>query len=177
MTTDAARHLVVGRLRRPHGLKGDCAVFPLTDDPATVFAAGRSVWFRKVSGEEVAGPVVIARSKSYHREWLMAFVGYFERAAIDGLRDVLLTAPADTLTPPNEGEVYLHELAGFVVQTEAGEGLGVVTAVEEFPTGLMLEVQGTKREFLLPFRKEFVKRVDREGRRLVVEVPDGLIDV
>lgn len=176
MTTDPARHLVVGRLRRPHGLKGDCAVFPLTDDPATVFGPGRSVWLRKVSGEAVAGPLVIARSRGYHRQWLVAFEGHLERGALDGWHDMLLSAPADSLQPPGDGEVYLHELEGFVVQTEAAEGLGVVTAVEEFPNGVMLEVQGPKREFLLPFRKEFVKRVDREGRRLVVEVPDGLID-
>lgn len=176
MTTDSARHLVVGRLRRPHGLKGDCAVFPLTDDPEAVFAVGRSVWLRKVSGEEVAGPLRILRSKAYHREWLMAFAGHLERTEIEGWRDVLLTAPAESLTPPQDGEVYLHELAGFAVQNEAGEGLGIVTAVDELPSGVMLEVQGTRREFLLPFRKEFVKRVDRDARRLVVEVPDGLID-
>jgi ribosomal 30S subunit maturation factor RimM len=44
------------------------------------------------------------------------------------------------------------------------------------PAGLTLEVQGPKREFLLPFRKELVRQVDRAGRRLVVELPEGLED-
>ena len=173
---DSARHLVVGRLRKPHGLKGDCGVFPLTDDPAAVFAPGRSVWLQRVSGEPVAGPLTIARSRLYHRVWLVAFEGHLDRSAIEGWLDLLLSAPADSLRPPDDGEVYLHELEGFAVQNQAGEGLGVVTAVDELPTGVLLEVQGPKREFLLPFKKEFVKRVDREGRRLLVEVPDGLID-
>ena len=45
------------------------------------------------------------------------------------------------------------------------------------PRGLTLEVQGPKREFLLPFRKDFVRQVDRAGRRLVVDVPEGLLDL
>ncbi len=176
MTELPARHLVVGRLRKPHGLKGECAIFPLTDDPQTVFAPGRSVWVTSLAGEQVAGPLEIERSRIYHREVLLTFVGYEERVAIEGWRDHLLSAPADTLTPPAEGEVYLHELEGFAVQDPAGNPLGVVTSVEEYPTGVMLEVQGKKREFLVPFRKEFVVLVEREARRLVLDAPEGLID-
>lgn len=176
MTEDSARHLVVGRLRKPHGLKGDCAVFPLTDDPAAVFSVGRSVWLKDLNGEIVDGPLVITRSRPFHRQWLVAFRGWDDRSAVERWRDLLLSAPAETLAPPAEGEVYLHELEGFAVVARSGEALGVVTAVEELPTGVMLEVQGKKREFLLPFRKEFVVEVDRGGKRLVVEVPDGLID-
>jgi 16S rRNA processing protein RimM len=72
--------------------------------------------------------------------------------------------------------VYLHELAGFAVVDRSGVALGTISAAEEVPTGIMLEVQGKRREFLLPFRKEFVVEVDRDGRRLVVEVPAGLIE-
>jgi ribosomal 30S subunit maturation factor RimM len=51
-----------------------------------------------------------------------------------------------------------------------------VSAIYELPSGLMIEVQGPKREFLLPYKKEFVQQVDRAGRRLVVSPPEGLID-
>lgn len=57
-----------------------------------------------------------------------------------------------------------------------GTPLGLVSAWYELPAGLMLEVQGPKREFLLPFKKEFVPEVDREARRLIVTPPDGLIE-
>jgi len=168
--------LIVGRLRRPHGLKGDCAVFPLTDDPEAVFAAGRSVWIQSVGGEPIAGPLVIERSRPYHREWLVAFEGRPERGAVEGWSDTLLAAPAESLRPPGPGEVYLHELAGFTVQDRDGLALGTITAVDEAPAGVMLEVQGRKREFLLPFRKEFVLEVDRDGRRLIVALPEGLVE-
>lgn len=170
------RHLVVGRLRRPHGLKGDCAVFPLTDDPDGVFAPGRTVWVMDLAGRVVGGPLVIERSRAYHREWLVVFRGHEQRSAVEAWGGHFLAAPAETLAPPAEGEVYLHELEGFVVQDGGGAPLGLVTGVLELPAGVTLEVQGSRREFLLPFRKEFVVELDREGRRLVVELPEGLLE-
>lgn len=171
-----ARHLVVGRLRKPHGLKGEITVFPLTDDPEAVFAPGRSVWVVNLEGEEVAGPFEVERSRDYHREWLMKIRGVELRDAWEPWRGLFLGAPAETLAPPGEGEVYLHELAGFAVRHQDGTPLGLVSNVFEMPGGLMIEVQGPRREFLLPYRREFVVGVDREERRLVVVPPDGLID-
>ena len=87
-----------------------------------------------------------------------------------------MAAPADELVPPAGDEVYLHELTGFSVRRESDEALGIVTGVFELPGGLMIEVQGPKREFLLPYRQEFIRRVDRAGRLLIVAPPDGLIE-
>ena len=177
MASEETRHLVVGRLRKPHGLKGDCAVFPLTDAPDEVFAPGRAVWLKDLAGEVTAGPLVIERSRSYHRQWLVAFRGHLHVDAVKPWGGQFLAVEADRLRPPAEGEVYLHELAGFAVRDAEGSPLGLVTGVLELPSGLMLEVQGPKREFLLPFRKEFVVEVDREARRLVVAPPAGLLDL
>ncbi|MFL5496194.1 MAG: ribosome maturation factor RimM [Gemmatimonadales bacterium] len=171
-----ARHLVVGRLRKPHGLKGDTTLFPLTDDPAAVFAAGRKVWLVGLDGETVAGPVTIERSRPYHREWLIKFQGADERDALDPWRGLFLAVPADELAPPEGDEVYLHELEGFSVRLPDETPLGLVSAVYELPAGLMIEVQGPRREFLLPYKKEFVRQVDRGARRLVVTPPDGLLE-
>jgi 16S rRNA processing protein RimM len=170
------RRLVVGRLRRPHGLKGDVALFPLTDRPEAVFTPGRSVWIVDLAGETVAGPVEVERSRSYHREWLVKFRGLDARETLEAWRGLFLAAPEAELAPPADDEVYLHELAGFSVRLEDDTPLGLVSALYELPAGLMLEVQGPKREFLLPYRKEFVLRVDRPARKLVVRPPEGLID-
>lgn len=169
-------HVVVGRLRKPHGLKGDCTLFPLTDDPATIFAPGREVWLVNLEGETVAGPLTVERSRSYHREWLVKFAGVESREALEPFRASFLGVPPDRLAPLAEDEVYLHELDGFSVRLADDTPLGLVSAVYELPAGLMIEVQGPKREFLLPYKKEFVKQVDRAGRRLVVAPPEGLLD-
>lgn len=173
----ATDHVLVGRLRKPHGLKGECNLFPLTDDPATIFAPGREIWVVDLAGETVAGPLTVERSREYHREWLVKFAGVNSRDALDPFRAHFLGVPADRLTPPGEDEVYLHELDGFSVRLPDGTPLGLVSAVYELPAGIMIEVQGPKREFLLPYKKEFVRQVDRAGRRLTVLPPEGLVDL
>jgi 16S rRNA processing protein RimM len=169
-------HVVVGRLRKPHGLKGDCTLFPLTDDPETIFAPGREVWVMDLAGDRVAGPLRIERSRRYHREWLVKFREVETREALDHLRGHFLGVPPSELAPPKEDEVYLHELDGFAVRLEDDTPLGLVSAVYELPGGLVIEVQGPQREFLLPYKKEFVREVDRGGRKLVVAPPEGLLD-
>jgi 16S rRNA processing protein RimM len=174
--TETTGHVVVGRFRKPHGLKGDCTLFPLTADPGTHFAPGRQLWVVNLAGETVAGPLTIERSREYHREWLVKFAGVENREGLEAYRGHFLGVPPDQLTPLAEGEVYLHELDGFSVRLPDDTPLGLVSAVYELPAGLMIEVQGPKREFLLPYKKEFVQQVDRAGRRLVVTLPEGLLD-
>jgi 16S rRNA processing protein RimM len=168
--------VVVGRLRKPHGLKGDCNLFPLTDDPATIFAPGRNIWVVDLAGDTVAGPLTVERSREYHREWLVKFAGVESRDALEPFRAHFLAVPPDQLSPLAADEVYLHELDGFSVRLPDETPLGLVSAVYELPAGVMIEVQGSKREFLLPYKKEFVRKVDRAGRRLTVTPPEGLLD-
>jgi 16S rRNA processing protein RimM len=174
--TGMTGHVVVGRLRKPHGLKGECTLFPLTDDPETIFAPGRELSVVNLAGETVAGPLTIEQSRSYHREWLVKFAGVDSRDALEPFRAHFLGVPAEALGPLAEDEVYLHELDGFSVRLADETPLGLVSAVYELPAGIMIEVQGPKREFLLPYKKEFVREVDRAGRRLVVTPPEGLLD-
>jgi 16S rRNA processing protein RimM len=151
-------------------------LFPLTDAPETIFAPGREVWLVDLGGETVAGPLTIERSRSYHREWLIKFAGVESRDALDPFRAHFLGVPQEALGPLAEDEVYLHELDGFSVRLEDDTPLGLVSAVYDLPAGILIEVQGPKREFLLPYKKEFVKQVDRAGRRLLVTLPEGLLD-
>ncbi len=173
---DDARHLVVGRFRRPHGLKGESTIFPLTDDPARVFAVGQVLQPVDLGGRPIGPPLVVERSRMYHREWLVKFAGIEGREGLEPFRLGFLAVEAAEAAPLGPGEVYLHELAGFAVALADGTPVGLVTAHYELPSGLVLEVQGPKREFLLPYRKEFVVEVDRAGRRLVITPPEGLLD-
>ena len=167
---------MVGRLRKPHGLKGDVTLFPLTDDPATCSRpAGRCGWW-SWTGRTVAGPLDGRAEPGIPPRVADEVRGVESRDALEPWRGLFLGVPADQLAPLEEDEVYLHELDGFAVRLPDETPLGLVSAVYELPAGVMIEVQGPKREFLLPYKKEFVREVDREGRRLVVTPPEGLIE-
>lgn len=170
------RYLAVGRLRKPHGLKGEFAIFPLTAEPELVFAPGRRLVRMGLDGAVLGEPIEVERSRGYHREWLVKFRGVEARDDTDNWRGQFLGAPAEELTPPAEGEVYLHELEGFAVRGEDGTAYGLVSGLIELPAGVALEVQGPRREFLLPFIKQFVREVRRDDRVLVVVLPEGLLD-
>ena len=129
-----------------------------------------------LAGDTVAGPLTVERSREYHREWLVKFAGVESRDALEPFRAHFLGVPADQLRPLADDEVYLHELDGFSVRLPDETPLGLVSAVYELPAGLMIEVQRPRREFLLPYKKEFVREVDRAGRRLTVTPPEGLIE-
>src|SRR3569832_2199225 len=123
--------ILVGRLRKPHGLKGDCTLFPLTDPPEQVFSPGRELWLVNLEGDTVAGPLQVERSRSYHREWLVKFTGIDHRDALDPYRGQFLGVPQERLAPLAEDEVYLHELDGFSVRLADDTPLGLVSAVYE----------------------------------------------
>jgi len=176
MADDAPALIVVGRVRKPHGLKGELSIFPLTDQPDEVFVAGRVLTMLTLGGV-AAGTVTLEAVRGYHREWLLRMVGHTTREAVEGYREHFLAVPRDTLPELDDGEVYQQDLVGFAVRDAAGEPLGIVSTVYDLPAGLTIEVQGPKREFLLPFRSEYVLETDTTARRLMVSVPDGLLDL
>ena len=167
--------IVVGRVRKPHGLKGELSVFPLTDDPDGVFTRGKVLLLVDLGGA-VIGQVTVETARTYHRECLMRLVDHTKREAVDGYRGLFLAVPRDEMAPLEEGEVYIRDLIGWAVRNEADEPLGLVSDVYELPQGAVIEIQGPKREFMLPLRPEYVKQMDRETKRVIVVVPEGLLD-
>ena len=174
--TDANRHVVVGRLRKPHGLKGDCTLFPLTDSPESMFSPGHEIWLLDLEGRTVAGPLTVERSRSYHREWLVKFAGVDSRDALEPYRGLLLGVPQEALDPLAEDEVYLHDLIGMAVVSTAGEQIGAVTTFYELPHGIMLDVKTMRESVIIPYRPEMVVKTDIQARTIVIDDTLGFLD-
>jgi 16S rRNA processing protein RimM len=171
--------MIVGRLRRAHGIRGELAVEPLTDTPAAVFAAGPVFSGGNTEGD----PPPAGRAHTVQRgrdqsdgSLLVVFDGIADRAGAELLRGRYLLAPASELEPPAEGQVYIHELPGMQVLLPGGESLGVVSHVLELPQGLALEVSHDRESVVLPFHEEFIESVDRAARTIVATPPEGLFE-
>jgi len=173
-------HLVVGRVVKPHGTKGELFVWPMTDRPEDVFGAGRELRL----GDEDGGmdgdaPVLeIERSRPFKRGLLVMFAGVSDRDAVDGWANRCLLAPRAVLTGPAEDETYYHDLIGLRVETVDGDAVGRIVGVYETAPADLLEVEAEDgRRRLIPLSKQIVRRVDVGEGRLLIEPPPGLLDL
>ncbi len=165
---------MVGRIGRPHGVRGSVTVEVRTDDPDDRFAPGRVL-----STEPVEfGPLRVAASQVHSGRWILQFDGIDDRGAAEGLRDALMLLPVDALPPLGDAdEFYDHQLVGLQARLAGGQGLGRVTDVLHAPAGDLLVVDAEDREVLVPFRREVVPTVDVAAGFLLVVPTEGLLEL
>jgi 16S rRNA processing protein RimM len=168
--------LVVGRVGRPHGLRGEVTVEVRTDDPDRRFVAGSSL----ATVPEERGPLTVAESRWHSGRLLVRFAGFGDRNAAEGLRETILAIDSDELEPLEDPEdFYDHDLIGLAVVTAAGEQVGTVKDVLHHGQDL-LAIEGTGprsgAEILVPFVAAIVPEVDVAAGRLVIDPPRGLLD-
>jgi 16S rRNA processing protein RimM len=168
--------LVVGRVGRPHGLRGEVTVEVRTDDPEQRFVAGSCL--ATVPAER--GPLTVARSRWHSGRLLVMFAGHEDRNAAEELRDTLLAIDSDQLGPLDDPEeFYDHDLIGLQVVTVVGEPVGAVADVVH-PGQDLLVIEGSGprsgAEILVPFVAAIVPEVDVAAGRLVIDPPPGLLD-
>ncbi len=172
-------HLVVGHLSKPHGVQGELLVWPLTDRPEEVFVPGRRLVVGTESGE-VSDPgleLEVEASRPYRRGVLVRLAGVVDRSGAEALSSRYVLLPVEELDELAEGEHHYHQLLGLTVETTEGEVVGRVREVFDTEPRHLLEVKGAERVHLIPFSREVVKAVDVEAGRLVIDPPEGLLDL
>jgi 16S rRNA processing protein RimM len=168
--------LVVGRIGKPQGIKGEVTVQVRTDDPDARFAAGAVL----LSDPAERGPLTVAVSRWQNGRLVVAFEGVADRNGAEALRETLLQVDARALPPPeDEDEFHDHVLRGMAAFLVGGPRLGEVVDVLHLPHGDVLVVRRDDNgaEVLVPFVKAMVPVVDVAARRLEVEPPEGLLDL
>jgi 16S rRNA processing protein RimM len=172
-------HLVVGHLTKAHGTRGELLVRVLTDAPEEVFGPGRRLILGDERGEVGTVPEegTVEESRSYRKGWLLKLSGVSDRAGAESLAGRYVLVPREERGEPGEGEYYYHQLLGLRVETVTGEDVGRVREVYETEPHHMLEVKGGGGMHLVPFRRQVVRVVDLAEGRLVIDPPEGLLDL
>lgn len=180
MGREDPRFLVVGHLNKPHGTKGEVFVWPLTDHPESVYAPGVSLLTTAPEDREPdpdAPPLRITSVRAFRNGYLVSFEGVRDRTEAELLRGRYLLREIDALPPLEEGEVFYHQLLGIEVVTLEGKSLGRVTEVYELRPAHLLEVKGPYGDLMIPFLSHVVVEVDTAAGRIVVDPPEGLLDL
>lgn len=175
----APEWVIVGRVRKSHGLEGELVVEAITDRPDVVFASGRRVFVGTTAGAiaRERRELMVEGSRPFKGGLIVAFEGISDRNESEKWRGRFFLIPGAELAPLGEGEVYVHDLFGLRVELLNGELVGSVGNVYDLPQNLGLDVQRAgKRSVIVPFRDEVVRRVDVENGVLVIEPPPGLLD-
>ncbi|MFC4560273.1 ribosome maturation factor RimM [Nocardiopsis mangrovi] len=166
--------LVVGRIGRAHGVRGDVAVDVRTDDPAERFAAGA----RLLTDPDAAGPLTIKSVRTHSGRLLVRFASVADRDAAEALRGVTLLVDSADIPPVDDpDEFHDHELIGLRAVTSDGTDIGVVDDILHHAQDVLVIKDTEGAEVLVPFVRELVPDVDTGAGRLVVAPPPGLLDL
>jgi 16S rRNA processing protein RimM len=166
--------VVVGRIGRAHGIRGEVSVDVRSDDPEARFAPDA------VLRTEPAhlGPLTVTASRWHGGRLLLSFAGITSRDAAEALRGALLVVevPAQQ-RPADPDEYYDHQLVGAAVIDTDGAMLGTVVNVVHLPGQDLLAVRSPDdAEYFVPFVSALVPEVRLADRRIVVDLPPGLVE-
>ncbi|MEU6195444.1 ribosome maturation factor RimM [Streptomyces sp. NPDC047061] len=166
--------LVVARIGRAHGIKGEVTVEVRTDEPELRLAPGAVLATDPAS----TGPLTIETGRVHSGRLLLRFEGVKDRTGAENLRNTLLIAEIDPEElPEGEDEYYDHQLIDLDVVTEDGTEVGRITEISHLPSqDLFIVERPDGSEVMIPFVEEIVVEIDLEGQRAVVAPPPGLID-
>jgi 16S rRNA processing protein RimM len=169
--------LVVGRVVRAHGVTGEVVVEIRTDDPDLRFSPGSSLRGRPSRG----GPesrYVIESVRDHGGRLLVRLDGVADRSAADALRGTLFLVDSADLPPIEDpDEFYDHQLEGLRVVTTTGTDVGAVTEVLHTAAGELLSVRTEEAEALVPFVSAIVRSVSLADQTIVIDPPDGLLEL
>ena len=167
--------VVVGRVAKAHGVRGELAVDVRTDSPEERFREGAVLSARHRDGR--TRELTIAAARPHSGRLLVTFEQIRSREDADAVRGVLLLADTADLPPTDDpDEFYDHELEGLRAELADGTGVGTVQEIVHAPGGELLSLDREGRTVLVPFVREIVPVVDVAGGRVVLDPPEGLLD-
>ncbi|MFF5363947.1 ribosome maturation factor RimM [Streptomyces scabiei] len=166
--------LVVARIGRAHGIKGEVTVEVRTDEPELRLGPGAVLLTDPAS----TGPLTIETGRVHSGRLLLRFEGVRDRNAAEALRNTLLIAEVDPEElPEEEDEYYDHQLMDLDVVTRDGVEVGRITEISHLPSqDLFIVERPDGSEVMIPFVESIVTEIDLTEQRAVIDPPPGLID-
>jgi 16S rRNA processing protein RimM len=176
MADRSAGRRLVGRIVKPHGIRGELVIELHTDSPEIRFAIGSVLAANLRDGS--TRELTVTAARPHAGRLLVVLDGVADRTDAENLRGTLLLAPEGDLPPIEDpDEFYDHELEGLSVFTTDGTKVGVLAEVlHGSGSELLLVHREGGGEVMVPFVSQLVPEVDVRGGRVVIDPPEGLLD-
>ncbi|MBL8204428.1 MAG: 16S rRNA processing protein RimM [Blastocatellia bacterium] len=164
----------IARIARPQGVRGEVIADILTDFPDR-FAELTEVALLRDG--RVLGIFELEQHRFHKGRVLLKFAGYDDADSAEGLRGASVVIDREELIELEEDEYYLFDLEGCEVVTIDGQSLGTVVRVNDYGAAPVLMVKNQTREFLIPLTRDICPDVDIDHKKIVVNPPQGLLDL
>lgn len=164
--------LVIGRIGRAHGVRGDLFVEPMTDEPDHRYSDGTVL----MTSNDTT--LTVAKSKWHSGRFVVHFVGFDDRNVAETLRGLTLSIEVDPAQSPEDpDEYYDHQLVGLNVVLADGTHVGTIGEVIHLPSQDLLTVlREGDTEALIPFVTEFVPDINLATKTVTITPPPGLLN-
>ena len=164
--------IVIGTIKKPHGIKGLVSVRVETDFADTRFQVGSAVYLRC---RDTLEKTTITEYGGHKQNVILGFDGVESVEAADRLRGCTLEIDPDTREPLEADAFYFDDLAGMRV-LYGGTPVGTVKTVMDMPQGAMLRIERpNEKDLLVPFMKHYIKSVDKEKSAIILNEIEGLL--
>jgi len=170
------RDILIGKVLAPHGIAGQVRVFPYSDYPERVVYLNDVI----LQVDKEKRKMTVEKATRHGHNWLLKFSEVESREEAEKLRDGLVFITREERMPLPEGSYYHDQLIGLDIYTEEGQYLGklsnVITRGGHDQLIIKLDDRAGK-ETMIPAVKEFIRQVDLEEGKAVVNLPEGLLDL
>ena len=169
--------VAVGRIVRPHGIRGEVVVVPETDFADERFAPGSHLQSGRDGDARPARELVVRSGRCFKGRWVVGFEGIDRIEDAEPLRGVELRIPAEAVMPLGPDTYYAYDLVGCLVRTVDGADVGLVAKVDFGAGRPALVIAAEGGEVYVPMIDAICRRVDVVAKLIEIAPPPGLIEV
>jgi len=175
MNFDLTHHVLVAKVSKPHGIKGEIKVYPFSENPEN-FKFYSSLVFVDPA-EKAAREVKLSRSRSQGRMAVLTLSGVASRNDAEDLVGCEVWASKDDLPELAGEEYYWNDFEGMEVYTQKGFDLGHVSSLMSTGAHDILVISGRGAEYMIPMREEFIVEINEADGKIIVDPPEGLLEI
>ncbi len=173
--TSPGERIVIGKIVKASGIRGEVMVQPLTDFPER-YRTLQKVFLAAEGNRGITGTVGVESARKQGEHWIVKFAGVDDRSAAEALVGADLEVERSEAAPLPDGKMYAFDIVGLDVVTDQGRHVGQVKEVLRLPSHDLYVVEDPQgRETMVPAVDAIVTKIDLAGRRMVIRPPEGLL--